>query len=172
MLDYYPDPESEEIYDAFLYGSVANQEDGTPISVLTALTRGNCDPWEEAARLARLDPDRAASELVRLLDKGVGRNVGLAGLEAAAERLVPSLPFRPKHSQLARKTSIRTEANSQLVYWIVWACVITILIAAQEHDRSLVAGSEAAKVRDGGLIPPLTAKHETKSSQPGGRRAE
>src|SRR5690349_16083491 len=91
MIDYYPQTEPEEKYDVFLYESIADQDNGAPISVLSALTRGNHDPWEEAARLARLSPDRAERELIELLNRSLGRKLSIVEMESAAKRLVPLL---------------------------------------------------------------------------------
>jgi hypothetical protein len=38
----------------FLFASVGDEQNGMPLSVLSALTRLGVDPWEEAARLAAL----------------------------------------------------------------------------------------------------------------------
>lgn len=135
MSDYYPQIESEDIYNAFLYEPIADQDNGTPVSVLTALARGNHDPWEEAARLARLAPDRAERELVRMLDGSVGRALSLAELESAAKRLVPMLPFRKRFIATAAAMPVATDATRQLVYWVVWFGIVVMLIVAQAHER-------------------------------------
>jgi hypothetical protein len=161
MSDYYPQLESEEIYDVFLYGSVADQENGTPISVLTALARGNCDPWEEAARLARLSPDRAERELVELLTGGVGRKISFDELQTAAKRLVPLLPFRRKPIHAAAAASVGIDAARQLAYWVVWFAIITMLIVVQEHDRPAVVQSEGAWARNTERVASDAAKQDT-----------
>jgi hypothetical protein len=38
----------------FLFASVGDQQNGMPLNVVSALTRLDVDPWEEAARLAAL----------------------------------------------------------------------------------------------------------------------
>jgi hypothetical protein len=162
MSDYYPQPESEEIYDVFLYGSVADQDNGTPISVLTALARGNCDPWEEAARLARLPADRAERELVELLNRSVGRKLSFAELESAAKRLVPLLPFR-RRLVSAAAIPVGTDAARQLVYWAVWFGIVTVMIVAQAHDRPAPAQSEASWTRSTETAVPQATRHETES---------
>jgi hypothetical protein len=161
MSDYYPQLESEEIYDVFLYGPVADQENGTPISVLTALARGDHDPWGEAARLAKLPPDRAERELVQLMNGGVGRRLSFVELEAAAKRLVPLLPFRKKHVLASAGVSVGTDAARQLAYWVVWFGIITMLIVAQEHDRATVVPSEGSRATDGRGIASDAAKRDT-----------
>jgi len=160
MSDYYPQPVSEEIYEVFLYGSVADQDNGTPISVLTALARGNYDPWEEAARLARLPPNRAERELVQLLNGCIGRKVSPAELESAAKRLVPLLPFRRRLISKAAASPVGTDAARQLVYWVVWFGIVTIMIVAQPNDRPTPAESEAGWTRGAESTVPEAARHD------------
>ena len=47
----------------FLFASVGDQRNGMPLNVVSALTRLNVDPWEEAARLAALPKALAAEAL-------------------------------------------------------------------------------------------------------------
>ena len=47
----------------FLFASVGDQQNGMPLNVVSALTRLDVDPWEEAARLAALPKALAAEAL-------------------------------------------------------------------------------------------------------------
>jgi hypothetical protein len=47
----------------FLFASVGDQQNGMPLNVVSALTRLDVDPWEEAARLAALPKVLAAEAL-------------------------------------------------------------------------------------------------------------
>jgi hypothetical protein len=47
----------------FLFASVGDQQNGMPLNVVSALTRLDVDPWEEAARLAALPKTLAAEAL-------------------------------------------------------------------------------------------------------------
>jgi hypothetical protein len=47
----------------FLFASVGDQRNGMPLNVVSALTRLDVDPWEEAARLAALPRALAAEAL-------------------------------------------------------------------------------------------------------------
>ena len=47
----------------FLFVSVGDQQNGMPLNVVSALTRLDVDPWEEAARLAALPKVLAAEAL-------------------------------------------------------------------------------------------------------------
>ena len=172
MSDYYPQPESDHIYDLFLYGSVADQGNGTPVSVLTALARGNYDPWEEAARLAGLPADRAERELVELLKGCVGRKLIFTDLESAAKRLVPLLPFRSRLIPATAAIPVGTEAARQLVYWVVWFGIITTMIVAQAHDRPAPPQSETSWTRRTESAVPQAALNEAASVVSSRNRAE
>jgi hypothetical protein len=142
MIDYHPQTESEEKYEVFLFEPVTDQDNGTPISVLSALTRGNHDPWEEAARLARLPPDRAERELVELLNVSVGRKLSVAEMESAAKRLVPLLSPKIAFVSAASAMPVAADAARELIYWIVGFGMAVMLILVQVHDRASVVQSE------------------------------
>jgi hypothetical protein len=50
-------------FDSFLYATVHQDRDASPVTVLTFLARLDFDPWEEAAKLARL-PIKVATRLL------------------------------------------------------------------------------------------------------------
>jgi hypothetical protein len=50
-------------YDRFLYAVICEQKNGAPLSVLSAFAQLDLDPWEEAARLARLPRRHAVTSL-------------------------------------------------------------------------------------------------------------
>jgi hypothetical protein len=78
----------------FLFASVGDEQNGMPLSVISALTRLGLEPWEEAARLAALPKALAAEALapmiVRLSLAWGQRSDNLA----IAQRLVGLLPMR------------------------------------------------------------------------------
>jgi hypothetical protein len=51
----------------FLFASVGDQQNGMPLNVVSALTRLDVDPWEEAARLAALPKALAAEALAPMI---------------------------------------------------------------------------------------------------------
>ena len=51
----------------FLFASVGEEQNGVPLSVVSALTRLGIDPWEEASRLTPLPKARAAETLAKLI---------------------------------------------------------------------------------------------------------
>jgi len=51
-------------FDLFLFASVGEEAEGSPLSVLSALSRLDLDPRDEAARLSHLTKETAAEQLV------------------------------------------------------------------------------------------------------------
>jgi hypothetical protein len=54
-------------FDKFLCAPIREDRNGTPLSVLSALARLDVDPWQEAASLARMPRDTAATRLTALI---------------------------------------------------------------------------------------------------------
>jgi hypothetical protein len=78
----------------FLFAPVGDEQNGMPLSVISALTRLGLEPWEEAARLAALPKALAAEALAPMIAR-----LSLAWQQrsdnlAIAQRLVGLLPVR------------------------------------------------------------------------------
>jgi hypothetical protein len=54
-------------FDTFLYASVGEDNNGMPLTVLSALARVDVDPWEEASKLTQLPRESAVTQLASLL---------------------------------------------------------------------------------------------------------
>ncbi len=79
-------------FDNFLFAAIGDDTNGAPLSVVSALSRLEVDPWKEALSLARMPRPIAESRLASLiasLPKGAA--TGLTP-EAIAARLVALLP--------------------------------------------------------------------------------
>ena len=74
-------------FDKFLYASLGDDNNGMPLTVLSALSRMDVDPWEEASKLTQLPQESAVTQLASLL--GALRNAPVAGLDPA--RVAPPL---------------------------------------------------------------------------------
>ena len=98
-------PKSE--FDEFLYASIAEEQNGTWLSVLSALARSNVDPWEEAARLARLPRDAARRSLTTLIAGTPDGPSARKNPEALVERLMSLLP----RGGAARRPPLNVEAQ-------------------------------------------------------------
>ena len=92
MLSAVTTPRLGREFDSFLYASVGDDDNGMPLTVLSALARMDVDPWEEASKLTQLPQDSAVTQLASLL--GGIRHAPVAGLDPAriAAPLIGLLP--------------------------------------------------------------------------------
>ena len=87
----------------FLFASVGDEQNGMPLSVISALTRLGLEPWEEAARLAALPKALAAEALAAMIAR-----LSLAWGQrsdnlAIAQRVVGLLPMRGQVAEPGRE---------------------------------------------------------------------
>jgi hypothetical protein len=78
----------------FLFAQLGEEENGSPLSVLSALTRIGTDPWAEGARLSELPKDAAARALVTMIAMFPREKRGFSEVMALAEELAELLPQR------------------------------------------------------------------------------
>jgi hypothetical protein len=81
-------------FNDFLYAQISADRNEMPLSVLSALSRLDIDPWEKAAELAELPTEAATRVLSALLARLPSRGGGQADSRAIADRLIELLPCR------------------------------------------------------------------------------
>jgi hypothetical protein len=81
-------------FDEFLYAPIWEERNGMLLSMLSALARLNVDPWDEAARLARLPREAATRFLTSLITALPDAPSARTDPRALAERLIALLPQR------------------------------------------------------------------------------
>jgi hypothetical protein len=122
-------------YNEFLFALIGEQDNETPLSVLSALTRLDIDPWEEAARLTELPKQQAIQEM------GSALRALPCGTCAAAEpnkiaALVELLP-RNRTSAKADRIGFQIVLPLVLMFLIFGAVFAAILVedfrAAANH---------------------------------------
>jgi hypothetical protein len=74
-------------FEPFLYAVVCDEANGAPLTMVSAIARSGADPWQEAARIAKLPKSRAFEALGRLIPVR-----SEAESEAIAKRLFALLP--------------------------------------------------------------------------------
>lgn len=144
-------------YNDFLFATVAIERhaadtDGNALTVLSALTRLQVDPWQEAARLANLPPDAASRALAATFARLPELNWKADDAAAAARRLVALLPAAAVRAvpltaeaaaadrKTARARAKPASANPAWAKWLVWAvlAVAALAIAIQlQPDNNL-----------------------------------
>jgi len=83
-------------FDEFLYSAIADDANGMPLTLLTALARLGVDPWDEAASLASLSRESAQQKLGSLLASVPNGPAPGADTATIATRLVALLHQSPQ----------------------------------------------------------------------------
>ena len=127
-------------FNEFLWASTGIDENGAPVSVLSALARLGFDPWVEAARLTDLPKDAAIAALATLLTQlrfsdAVG--TGTAGPDdiTTAGRLVALLQGRARVGAIPGASGSRFGPNRFMVMMIALA-LAAILIGVTVYRAS------------------------------------
>jgi hypothetical protein len=140
-------------FNDFLYASVSADKNEMPLSVLSALSRLDVDPWQEAAELSELPPDTATKRLASLLGRLPGGRSPQADLPAIADRLIELLPH-PGSSNGTRTEAARNlhaMTHSTVAKMLICAAIgaMAVIMAANRQpssgtDHTDVPGSNAA----------------------------
>jgi hypothetical protein len=149
----------ESRFDRFLYATVREDPDGTPLTVLSVLARLDIEPWQEAARLAQLPGEAAAPALAALisaLPKGSATAPDSATVAARLITLLPrqsergiaaqSVPDRARVVQIPDRATIVARAVLCLI-------VLVLLLASQWGVMSPLASAPERKP----MVAPTTA---------------
>jgi hypothetical protein len=107
-------------YNDFLFATIGEQRNETPLSVLSALTRLDIDPWQEAARLSELPKDQAAQIMRSALAALPGGRWTASESSTIAARLVELLPQRKAG---ADENVGRQIALSLMLIWLIFAAL-------------------------------------------------
>ncbi len=116
-------------FDAFLFATVDEDKNGMLLSVLSALARLDVDPWQEAARLARLPADAAARRLTSLLEALPDAAPAHRDPGTVAARLIGLLPHLAEAdgSSNPASASVATKPSATLI----WTIVMMLFLSAQ-----------------------------------------
>jgi hypothetical protein len=116
-------------FDKFLYAPIREDRNGTPLSVLSALARLDVDPWQEAASLARMPRETAATRLTALIAALPDESTKDIRAKAIADDLVALLPgsngftVRPSDGTFAtdgpRQAQIRMAMGALFVLFLI-----------------------------------------------------
>ena len=117
----------------FLFATMGTEENGAPLSVLSALTRLGIDPWIEGARLARL-PRSAAARAISALIALLPRDRSESDVRELADHLAGLLP-RPRarnaHAATLSAGAWRTRWPALWLFCLGLALLVAALVAAR-----------------------------------------
>ena len=88
----------------FLFASVGDEQNGMPLNLVSALTRLDLDPWEEAARLAALPKAVAVEALAPMIARLPISRPPQSDNLAISQRLVELLPARRQAAPRPRES--------------------------------------------------------------------
>ncbi|MHC1944144.1 hypothetical protein IF803_07125 [Bradyrhizobium sp. UFLA06-06] len=121
-------------YDEFLFAVICEDGNGMQISVLSALTRIDVDPWEEAACLDGMAGTRARKRFVAVLDKVSGQNWSGPQKEEVASRLLGLLPSFKGTANSTPASEISLRLLFCLVIW--WGFLLATAVSTYHHHRA------------------------------------
>jgi hypothetical protein len=130
-------------FNDFLYASIGAEGNEMPLSVLSALSRLNVDPWEEAAKLSELPKDTATQRLASLIARLPAGRWTQADCTTIAHRLVELLPHRSRsgvplveEARGARPEMTRSAGLKVLICTLVGATALVIAASCEPSTRS------------------------------------
>jgi hypothetical protein len=121
----------------FLYAAIGADRNEMPLTVLSALSRLDVDPWKEAAELSELPRDTATQRLAALIARLPGGRWAQADARAIADGLIELLPHRGSSKPLSADKSLGLQGmNVPTMVLICGALGVASLIFAATFQRS------------------------------------
>ena len=117
-------------FDDFLFAPIVQDRNGMPLSVLSALARLDLDPWQEAAKLARLPGETATERLGSLIAALPDAPSAHLASGSIAARLIALLPRQARSNIPSRLTlpGAGATTSSRVVIFLVF---LVFMLGAQ-----------------------------------------
>ncbi len=143
-------------FNPFLFAPIGEEGNGMMLSVVSALARLEIDPWEEAARLAALPKEAAATALDHLIDRLPRGLWARSDIPAIAASLIELLPRGARTTQLAQTKVIgRGKVGASTIAWLlVLTLMATVFFSASENRTPRVEAGAAASSSSSAASPP------------------
>jgi hypothetical protein len=145
-------------FDNFLFAPIGDDQNGPPLSVVSALARLEVDPWKEAAGLARMPREEAKERLTSLI-ASLPNGSASQSPKAIAARLIALLPQAGKFNTAAPATLRQVAAPVPHSRLFVGLGVLALLLVGY-----FIFTTRAATAPGGVADAPATA------SEPAARR--
>jgi hypothetical protein len=140
--------------DAFLFANIGTERNGMTLTVVSAISRLNEDPWNEARRLSTLPKAVAIDYLARTIARLPTSPWITGDATAIAARLVPLLPAppsvaQPRSDHPSSAPSISPWKKMLPLYVALGMGVAINIVALHEHSAApnhLVAQTKTRRV--------------------------
>jgi len=161
----YPTSIAGSEFDKFLYAPIVEESSGMLLSVLSALARLNIDPWDEAARLARLPCEVATAALMKViaaLPNGLSEGLDAGARARELVALLPRQGATRNHSTrpapLAELIIIRRAVTTCVVLYLL----LTLIVLGAQWLRgpsqgAVPSGAAASPIAASGSSPTQTS---------------
>jgi len=116
--------------DKFLYAAVGEEQEPVTLTVLSALSRLELDPWDEASRLSALEKPEAGAQLAETILRLTSTRWALTEARCVADRLVELLPSRAQTGAAAH--GARTKGSTVVPgkrFWLTCLVVAAALLS-------------------------------------------
>jgi hypothetical protein len=133
-------------YDAFLYAIVCNDKNGMHLTMASLIARSGADPWNEAARISRLQKDAALNVLARLIEEHDGteqkpphKQITLDQLLSLLPKSRPILAANVTESIRVRGISLKTAGltiAATLCIFIILAYLFTAMLRLEPERQT------------------------------------
>ena len=122
-------------YDDFLFAVICEEPNGTQLTVLSALTRVDIDPWDEAARLSAMTEPIAQNRLIALLNQASEKSWSPTQIAAIAAQLIARL--RSTNDKSGRTTDQVFAVNGRLLIFLLcwWSFTIAVAFLSGYQQR-------------------------------------
>jgi hypothetical protein len=128
-------------FNDFLFAPIGTDRNEMPLSVLSALSRLNIDPWEEAAELSGLPVDTATQRLASMLGRLPGGKWAQVDSTAIADRLIELLPRLGSSKVPVAEKADGRHAMTGFGFALILLCAVlgitAVMFAANRDSSSL-----------------------------------
>jgi hypothetical protein len=138
-------------FDDFLFAIICEERDSTELSMLSALARSDVDPWEEAARISKLDAAAAEEAVAAIVERTMAH--GTPGQKAVTtERLLRLLPGQratgksASHAMLSRTAKTPDLGMQMLIFLVGWWSFVMVVAAFAPQKTTTGADAPPAYV--------------------------
>jgi len=138
-------------FDNFLFAPVGEERNGMLLSVVSALARLDVDPWQEAAKLARL-PGKSATErltsLIAALPEDSSRRADPGTIAAGLIALLPrqAAVSLPLHAPLPGIASVTNSRAFIYVASLIFVMSVLFFVASHQTPAETAHGLAAGTV--------------------------